>query len=444
MTKNVFPRSLRRTLAAVALIAAVLFPAGPVTSPAAATDATDGSHSKITQEVADRTPLSGGGWQVTIEATLDSNAICHVLLFQCVVQPELAPANMTLVEIQCPLAWIEIDLILPIIGTVMSVCTRFDSHRAGLDQKFRFIYNTPVTAGTVTETVKFFRFPEEFFFIRAQDTISINLAAPADIVESCPDTATIGNPISCTVTVNAVSVVPAASVTRIVPMEFTSASLVPDANPSDWSCAGVTCTYTAGGGNLPIGRYTFTAAANVVGPSGPVEDCSSVLNGSTTVSSNCAAVQIYDANVDTFMEVVKSSSVREVDSGAPLTFKITVTNTGPNTANAVRVFETPSALLEGATIKFVSGGGTWACTDGTTLQCTAPSLGVGETATFEVAGAVSAAATPGSPILNEVTVEYPNDPFGPEFPVRDGTLVFVAGATAQAATPVSATPNFTG
>ena len=326
---------------------------------------------------------------------------------------------------------------------MVNVCARFDSHRAGQDQKFRFTYTTPITTGTVTETVKFYRFPEEFFFIRAQDTITINLAAQADIVQSCPDTATIGNPISCTVTVDAESVVPNASVVRTPPAQFTNATLVPDANPGDWSCVGGTCTYTAAG-QLPIGTYTFTAAADVVGPAGPVEDCSAVLSFGGTVSSSCDEVQIYDANVDTFVEVDKTASVTEVDAGAPLTFTITVTNTGPNTANSVRVFEAPSALLEGATIKFVSGGGTWTCTQGATLECTAPSLGVGETATFEVAGVVSATATPRDPILNEVTVTYPNDPFGPDFPVRDGTLVLVAGATAQAATPVSATPSFTG
>ena len=94
-------------------------------------------------------PLSGGGWRVTIEATLDSNTICHTLLFQCVVEPELNPANLTLESVQClSPGWNQIQITLPVVGTVVDVCARFDHHRAGLDQKFRFVYTTPVSVGS--------------------------------------------------------------------------------------------------------------------------------------------------------------------------------------------------------------------------------------------------------------------------------------------------------
>ena len=91
----------------------------------------------------------------------------------------------------------------------------------------------------------------------------------------------------------------------------------------------------------------------------------------------------------------------------------------------------------------MSGDGTWTCTSAATLECTAPTLAPGGVATFEVDGTVSASATAGAPIVNEITAEIANDPFGPDFPARSGALVTVRGASA-AATPVAATPTFTG
>ena len=432
-----------RGIAAAALVAALLSVAPNAASPAGAQEAPDGSRSSITQDLVARQPLPGGGWQLTIEATLDSNAICHVLLFQCVVQPELAPANLTLQSVQClSPGWNQIQITVPFFGTVVDVCARFDANRAGLDQKFRFVYTTPLDVGTVSETVRFFRFPEEFFFVRAQDTIQIDLAAEADVFEECPDSAVIGTSIPCTVRVEVLSNVPNASVTRTPPAQFTNASLAPDANPGDWDCTAVTmCTYLAGGGTLPPGTYTFTAAADVVGPAGDVDDCSEVATGGTMIGSDCDSVRVRAADVDTFVEVEKTAPISEVDPGSPVTFTIVVANQGPNPAQDVRVFETPSPLLENASIRLASGDGAWVCSQGATLECTAPTLAVNGSATFEVTGVVSPSAPGGSAILNEVTVVYANDPFGPEFPVRDGTLVHVRGAVAI---PAVATPTFTG
>ena len=92
----------------------------------------------------------------------------------------------------------------------------------------------------MSETAKFFRFPEEFFFIRAEDTITVDLAAEADVHTECPDTAAIGTSISCAVTVEAFSNVPAASVTVTPPAQFANETLVPDANPGDWDCTALT------------------------------------------------------------------------------------------------------------------------------------------------------------------------------------------------------------
>jgi len=47
---------------------------------AAAQADVDCCRSQITQDLVDRNPLPGGGFEIVIEATLDSNAVCHVLL----------------------------------------------------------------------------------------------------------------------------------------------------------------------------------------------------------------------------------------------------------------------------------------------------------------------------------------------------------------------------
>jgi len=437
--------ALRRAFAGLVLLFAAFLPVAPNAAPAGAQEAPDGSRSQITQDLVDREPLPGGGWRVTIEATLDSNAICHVLLFQCVVEPELRPANMTLESVEClSPGWHQIQITLPFVGTVVDVCARFDAERAGHDQKFRFTYTTPLDVGSVTETVEFFRFPEEFFFIRAQNTITIDLAAEADVLEECPDTAAIGTTVTCTLRVEALSSVPNASVTRTPPAQFTNATLVPDANPGDWDCTAVTtCDYIAAGGTLAPGVYTFTAVGDVVAPAGDAEECSDAATGGTTIASDCDEILVYDADIDTFVDIEKTASVTEVEPGSSLTFTITVTNEGPNAAENVRVFETPSSLLDSAAIRFVRGDGDWSCSSGATLECTAATLATNGSATFEIMGVVSPSAPGGSTILNEVTAVYANDPFGPDFPVRDGTLVRVLGASTPA-TPVPVTPSFTG
>jgi hypothetical protein len=107
---------------------------------------------------------------------------------------------------------------LPVVGDV-DVCARFDANRAGQDQKFRFTYTTPLNTGTVSETVKFFRFPEEIFFIRAEHTITVDLPNAADILEECPDIAEVGTQITCTTRLEVLegSVVPVASVVHTPP-----------------------------------------------------------------------------------------------------------------------------------------------------------------------------------------------------------------------------------
>ena len=434
-------RRLGRGLAVFVLVVAAFAASTGTDNPAHAQDAPDGSRSTITQQVVDREPLAGGGWRITIEASLDSNAVCHVFLLQCVVEPEAAPANMTLRSVECVSSdWAHIQITLPFVGTVVDVCARFDAERAGRDQRFRFVYDTDLDVGTVTETVRFFRFPEEFFFVRAQDTISIDLAAEANVSEQCPDTAAIGAQVVCTVQVEAISNVPTASVHRTAPAQFVNAVLVPDVNPGNWDCTAITsCDYTANGGTLPPGVYTFTATADVIGPPADVQECAAVATSATTVDSACATVRVYEADIDTSLDIEKTSVASDVSPGALIAYTITLTNLGPNPAAAVDVFETPPALLTGASIAFTGGDGTWTCVSGATLACTAPTFGTDGVATFAVTGTVSLAAQDGATIVNEIAASWANNPFGPDVTVRDGNAVRVVD---NIVIPIA--PRFTG
>jgi uncharacterized repeat protein (TIGR01451 family) len=368
-----------------------------------------------------------------------------VLLFQCVVEPELAPANLTLETVEClSPAWHQIRITLPVVGTIVDVCAKFNGRRAGQDQKFRFTYTTPVDVGPISETAQFFRFPEEFFFVRAENTLTFDLAAEADVQLECPDTAAIGSSISCTMLVEAFSNVPDAAVGVAADPQLTTITVVPDVNPGDWDCsAAFRCEYVAAGGTLPVGDYAFEVTTDVVGPPGVVTAIGEVESAGVTIGAGGDEVQVYEDDTDTFLEIEKTSTATEVDPGGSLAYTVTVTNTGPNPATDARVFETPPPLLGNPSIRFVSGEGDWACSSGATLECTAPGLATGGVARFEVAGVVSPTAAAGAPIVNEVTVEHANDPFGPDFPVRAGAIVLVRGASTPA-TPVTATPTFTG
>ena len=85
------------------------------------------------------------------------------------------------------------------------------------------------------------------------------------------------------------------------------------------------------------------------------------------------------------------------------------------------------------------GDGTWACVNGSTLICTAPTLASGGVATFTVSGTVALTAQDGDVIVNEIAAGWANSPFGPDVTVRDGNAIRVL---VNAVVPI--TPRFTG
>lgn len=392
--------------------------------------------SSIDQELVSRT-FDTDHWTIVIEATLDSNVVCHLFLFQCVVQPEQAPTNMSLINVEClSSGWNHVYL--NVLGFTRDVCARFDHHQAGNDQRFRFTYRTDpgVVSGTVSEKVNFYRFPEEIFFVRAEDTIVVDLDVELDVTKTCFDTVTAGSSSSCTITLSYPGQGPAitpVSVTDAPPAAFLNGALVYVSGSGTWNCAGLTCTIV--GNYSPGGATTFSFSFDVAASAdGEVTNTAGVTwsTGSAFDSADVTVKQPTDTTL-TIIKVVEGTTVKP---GGPVTWRIIVTNEGPVDALNVRVADMPGPFVQGALMAFESGIGTWTCS---VLQCTTALMPLGD-AVFVVNGLVATNAPPGTVITNEAEVEWDNDVFGPDFPIRVGAQITVAEPPAPPVPPAPPAP----
>lgn len=380
--------------------------------------------STIDQELVDRT-FDTDHWTVVIEATLDSNVVCHLFLFQCVVQPEQAPTDMALVSVEClSPGWAHVYI--DVLGFTRNVCARFDHHHAGTDQRFRFTYRTDpgVVSGTVSEKVVFYRFPEEIFFVRASDTITIDLDVELDVTKTCPDVVTAGSSGSCTITLSYPGQGPAltpVTVSDTPPAEFLNGTLVHVSGSGTWNCIGLTCTLVGSysPGDTTTFGFSFDVASSADG------EVSNTANASwNTGSASDDAVVTVRQPTDTTLSIIKVVEGGTVRPGDPVAWRIIVTNEGPVDAVNVRVADMPGGFVQRAVMAFESGVGSWACSD---LECTTALMPLGD-AVFVVRGFVAGDAPPGTVITNEAEVEWDNDVFGPDFPIRVGAQVIVAEA----------------
>ncbi len=394
--------------------------------------------SDIDQELVSRT-FDTDHWTIVIEATLDSNVVCHLFLFQCVVQPEQSPTNMSLVGVEClSPGWAHIYL--DVLGFTRDVCARFDHHHAGTDQRFRFTYRTDpgVVSGTVSEKVIFYRFPEEIFFVRAMDTIVVDLDVELDVTKTCPDTVTAGTSSSCTITLIYPGQGPAVttvSMTDTPPAEFVNGALTHTSGSGTWNCVALTCSLV--GNYSPGDATTFTLSFDVT-PSADGEVVNTANGTWDSGSASDTAEVTIGQPTDTTLSIIKIVDGARPRPGDPLRWTIIVTNEGPVAALNVRVSDMPGEFVRGAHMRFDSGVGVWACT---LVECTTASMPLGD-AVFVVNGFVADNAPPGTVITNEAEVEWDNDIFGPDFPIRVGAQVVVAEP--PPAPPTPSTPSAPG
>jgi len=121
--------------------------------------------------------------------------------------------------------------------------------------------------------------------------------------------------------------------------------------------------------------------------------------GSTLVSVPFA---VQGATPTANLSAVKGTSNSSVDSGAPVTFIVNVTNSGPNDAtNVVLTDPTPA----NATFGSVTPGAGFTC-PGNVLPCSTPVLAAGQSAIFSI---TYTAGTAGSSITNVATVSSPDE-----------------------------------
>ncbi|MCC7078788.1 MAG: DUF11 domain-containing protein [Acidimicrobiia bacterium] len=386
--------------------------------------------SSITQALVEKT-WQGDHWTIVIEATLDSNVVCHFLLLQCVVQPEQDPPDMTLTGVSC-LSGGWAHVMIDVLGFSRNVCAKFNHHTAGQEPKFRFSYTTDQIGGQVSETVKFYRFPEELFVPpRAEDTITIDLGVGLLLKKSCPDTIEAGTNITCGLSV-AYPAEPGGppvmfgTLTELPPPEFVGGTLTADDGP--WPCFALTCDilYMWPG---DAWAFTYTAFVDTLAD-GTVENRARLTydNGGGPQSVDAADdVTIYRPT-DTFVTVTKQADQTSVQAGGKVSYTITVTNEGnglvPVDATNVVVADVPPPGMVDAVLSFVSGVGTWQCGG---VVCTAATMPVGAT-TFALSGTVGAAVPGGTVLLNEVDVRWENDVFGPDFTERAGAETTVTAA----------------
>jgi len=427
-------RPLRSTLIAVtcaALLAATL--ATPAGAGFGAGDPESEQHfpstSHLELSLVNRTYVpEADAWDIVIEGTLDSNAICLPAIFDCIVEPQVSPTGGSLTDTTClSPQWNHL------IFFFQHCIKQFPS--AGHDQKFRFTYRTNpgVTSGTFTSTVRFGRgFLPFIFNPLAQASITVDLDVTLHVLKECPDTVSSGEAVECAITVTYPDdggggpPITDTTVTDVPPAEFGTNALVAGPSGATWNCVDVACTLAAGSLD-PGDVQTFVYSAQVT----PTPDGGDVVNtavltyddGSPQETSHSDAITIIGDD-DTDVTLTKDPDEAIVEPGQEASYTITVTNDGspsglPNDAVNVRLTDTPSPYLLGATLAHVSGVGAWTCA---ALECVTPTMPLGA-AVFRVTGTVATDIPPDTPLVNQAAIRWDNDIFGPDFPVQVGAAI---------------------
>jgi uncharacterized repeat protein (TIGR01451 family) len=216
----------------------------------------------------------------------------------------------------------------------------------------------------------------------------------------------------------------AITVTDILPEDVTLTALPSGTN---WTCAAsnnggavvtypvtsvagnavtVTCTYTNGLANgattpgitIPAQITSATTTTNTActalapqgGNTGWRQDDIPANNCSITTGGNGVVIATAD---EADLHITKTASPNPVNAGQPLTYTLTVTNDGPNTATDVHLTDALTSLVAAGGVQSITiTAGTGTCTPGTTpsnggtqtVICIFPTLASGETASVEI------------------------------------------------------------
>ncbi|TDW15039.1 DUF7507 domain-containing protein [Kribbella kalugense] len=220
-----------------------------------------------------------------------------------------------------------------------------------------------------------------------------------------------GRPVTYTLTVtnNGPSAAESVKVSDPVPAPLQYVS----ATPSSGSCTEEAGTVTCAVGTVAPGDVvTVSVVANV--PSGTPPNN---LDNTATVSSptpdpvddNNSATYTLMTGAQANIKITKTASPDPVVAGKAITFKLTVSNTGPSDAQGVSVVDDVPDAVTGVTAS-ATGGATCTAAGGQ-VRCLAATLAAGDNFVVTVSGTVAASTKPGE-LVNTATAtaQTPTDP----------------------------------
>jgi len=246
----------------------------------------------------------------------------------------------------------------------------------------------------------------------ATDTDTANPIADLAITKTDGSaTYTPGNAITYTIVASnsGPSAVTGATVADTVPAAITAPT---------WTCvasAGSSCP-ASGSGNIGAsvnllvgGTATFTLTGTVsAGATGNLVNTATVAvpPGTTDPTpGNNSATDTDTPSPVADLAITKTDGASSATAGAPITYTIVASNSGPSAVNGATVADTLPATITGATWTCVASAGSSCAASGSGNINTPVNLLVGGTTTFTLTGTVSAGAT--GNLVNTATVAVP-------------------------------------
>ncbi len=233
----------------------------------------------------------------------------------------------------------------------------------------------------------------------ATDTTALTPSADLGIAKTDNQTSTSpGSPITYTVTVtnNGPSTVNSVTVTEAVPASIVAPTFTPSQGSYDsatgaWTgltlASGQSVTLTVSGTVAANATGTLTNTARVQPPAGVTD--SNPVNDAATDTTEIAPAASADLNI------AKTANQTSVAPGSPISYTITVNNSGPSNVTGATVTDDLPAEITGATwsCAITSGNGSCGAATGTGDINTTVNLDSGATATYTVTGTVAPTAT---------------------------------------------------